>query len=162
MREAAARLACLLLGLLTGGMIFIGDVLVPYWMALPPDQFVVWFTQNAPPIRALMVPLGATAGLASVSAVMLGRYDPTARRAWQGAAGISAVLVVALTVLVLEPMNDRFVAVPPVPLEDVPAMLARWRRWHLLRAGFGLAGFYCAVRAVAAPLRVEVRTAPPS
>jgi hypothetical protein len=150
-REAAARLSCLLLGILAGAMLFIGDVLVPFWMAIPPETFVAWFTDNAPRIRALMVPLGAIAGLASVSAVMLGRYDPTPRRAWQGAAGISAVLVVALTVLVLEPMNERFVTVPSLPAEEVRALLARWRRWHLLRAGFGLSGFYCAVRALAVP-----------
>jgi hypothetical protein len=150
-REAAARLACLLLGLLAGAMLFIGDVLVPFWTSMSPEQFVGWFTENAPRIRALMVPLGAIAGLASVSAVMLGRFDPTARRAWQGAAGINAVLVVALTVLVLEPMNERFVAVPPVPADELSALLAHWRRWHLLRAGFGLAGFYCAVRALSVP-----------
>jgi len=151
MREAAARLACLLLGVLSGAMLFIGDVLVPLWSAMPPEGFVAWFAENAPRIRALMVPLGATAALASVSAVMLGRFDPTPRRAWQAAAGINAVLIVALTVLLLEPMNERFVAVPPLPPEEVSAMLARWRRWHLLRTGLGLAGFYCAVRAVAAP-----------
>jgi hypothetical protein len=149
--EAVARLGCLLLGLLAGAMLFIGDVLVPFWLEMSPEQFVAWFTGNAPRIRALMVPLGAIAALASVSAVMLGHRDPTPRRAWQGAAGISAVLVVALTVLLLEPMNERFVAAPPLTPEEVSAMLARWQRWHLLRAGFGLSGFYCALRAVAAP-----------
>jgi hypothetical protein len=38
-------------------------------------------------------------------------------------------------------------------------MLHHWRRWHLLRAGFGLAGFYCAVRAVASPTAPAVERA---
>ena len=151
MREAAARLACLLLGLLTGAMLFVGDVLVPFWSSMSPGDFVAWFAVNAPRIRALMVPLGATAGLASVSAVMLGHVDPPARRVWQGAAGIAAVVVVALTVLVLEPMNARLLAAPALAPDEVVALLGDWRRWHLLRAGFGLAGFYCAVRAVGSP-----------
>ena len=43
---------------------------------------------------------------------------------------------------------------------EVSALLDHWRRWHLLRAGFGLVGFYCALRAVSSPSASDVARPP--
>ena len=61
-----ALLSAVLAGFLTGGMILIQIVLVPFWRGVPPDQFRTWFAAHFDRIRTMMIPLGA--GAAAVNA----------------------------------------------------------------------------------------------
>ncbi len=87
-------LSAVLVGLLTGGMVLIEVVLLPFWRSVPPEEFRRWFTANAPRIRALMVPLGAAAGASPAMTADEAVTEPT--RAVPATAATSWVLMVVL------------------------------------------------------------------
>jgi hypothetical protein len=149
--SAASRLSVLLLGLACGGMAVIAAVLAPWWAGLPPAEFRAWFTAWSPRIRDLMVPLGGGATIVTAAAVVLSRGEPPVHRSWLVVAALGATGVMLITVLCNEPLNARFVAPGALGDAETTALLARWRWWHHARLGFGIAGFYAAVRALEPP-----------
>jgi len=142
----AARVSALLLGLLAGGMLLIAVAIVPFWRALPPAEFRAWFAANSFRIGALMVPLGAGAAVASVTALVVG--GGLSSRAWRLAAAAGAVGVVVVTLTVNEPANVRFASAGALGDDDTRALLARWVVWHWIRVALGGGGFYAALRAL--------------
>jgi hypothetical protein len=140
-------LSAVLVGLLTGGMVLIEVVLLPFWRSVPPAEFRRWFTANAPRIRALMVPLGAAAGAASVATAAA--EASVSRR--PGPASLTAaaatVGVVAVTVTVNEPANARFTGGSLTDAETRD-LLGSWARWHHLRVGLGIVAAVAAAAAL--------------
>jgi hypothetical protein len=124
-------------GLLTGGMILIEVVLVPFWRDASPSEFRQWFTAHSGRIRALMVPLGAGAALTGAASAVA---QVTERHRSGPAAVVTAGAVggvIAITVAVNEPANHRFVA-GELTGPETTALLSRWARWHHVRVGLGL------------------------
>jgi hypothetical protein len=115
-------------GALAGAMTVIRLVLVPFWRRSVSSEFKPWFVENAPRLRALMVPLGAVAAASTTANALIVRR----RRAVLAAA--TAVGVGVVTVAVNEPLNARFAGPDPVD----PADLDRWVRWHDVRVALGL------------------------
>jgi uncharacterized membrane protein len=143
-----ALLAAVTAGLLAGGMVLIEVVLVPFWRAAPPAEFREWFTAHSGRIRALMVPLGVGAGLASAASAVA---QVTARDRSGPAAVVAAgatVGVLAITVTVNEPANDRFVA-GELTGPETTELLNRWARWHHVRVVLGLVAAGAATLALA-------------
>jgi uncharacterized membrane protein len=142
-----ALVSAVLTGVLTGGMVFIEVVLLPFWRGLSPAEFRAWFAAHSDRIRALMVPLGAATGIActaSASArVAGGRRGAPAAVAAAGA----AASVIAVTVTVNEPANHRFAA-GTLTDGETTTLLRRWARWHHLRVALGLAASVAAARAL--------------
>ncbi len=142
-----ALVSAVLAGVLTGGMVLIEVVLVPFWRASPPAEFRAWFTAHSGRLRALLVPLGAATGLActaSAAARVAGgrRGAPAAVAAAGAAAG-----VIAVTVTVNEPANHRFTA-GTLTDPETTELLRRWARWHHVRVVLGLAATVAAARAL--------------
>jgi hypothetical protein len=137
------RLAALFLGLLSGGMLVIAVALVPFWTSLPPAEFRAWFAANAGRIGQVMIPLGAGAAIFSVLAAVGGSRG----RGWLLLAAGGAAAVALITAVVNEPANEHFAAGTLTDPETV-ALLARWARWHYVRLGCGLVGFYASLRAL--------------
>jgi membrane associated rhomboid family serine protease len=135
-------LSAVLVGLLTGGMLLIEVVLVPFWRGASPAEFRGWFTAHSQRIRLLMVPLGAGAGIVSaasaVAQVAEGRRGGAASVAASVAAAGAAAGIVAVTVAVNEPMNHRFTAGTLTDAETTD-LLDTWARWHHVRVALGLA-----------------------
>ena len=134
-----ALLSAVLNGLLAGGMILIELVLVPFWRAAPPAEFRSWFAAHSPRLRALLVPLGAGAGVVNVASALArvatgGRGGASSAAA---AAAAAAAGVLAVTVTVNEPINHRFTADGLADAETTD-LLARWARWHHLRVALGV------------------------
>jgi Domain of unknown function (DUF1772) len=131
-----ALLSAVLAGLLTGAMILIDVVLLPFWRGVPPEQFRTWFVAHSDRIRTLMIPLGAGAAAVSASSAVV----QTAKGARGGAASVgaaAAVGVVAVTITVNEPINHRFTAEHLTDAETAH-LLERWARWHRLRVALGV------------------------
>ena len=143
-----ARLAAFLLGLLAGAMLDIGVGLVPYWQGLPPAEFRAWFGAHAWRIGGLMRPLGGSAVVVVGAAWIGARRVSGSRRVWLGLAAIATLGVLVITLVVNEPANELFGH--PGALSDAAtaALLVRWMRWHWVRVGLGVLGFYAALRAV--------------
>jgi hypothetical protein len=99
-------------------------------------------------IRALMVPLGVGAGLASAASAVAQvtdrqRSGPAAAVTAGAAAG-----VIAITATVNEPANHRFVS-GELTGPETTDLLNRWARWHHVRVGLGLVATGAATLAVA-------------
>src|SRR5262245_65795378 len=88
-------LACLVLGLLAGGMLVIGVSLVSFWKSLSPGDFQVWFASHSHLIGRLMIPLGIGGVAVSVAAVIAGWRDSETRR-WLLLAAVSAMRVMLM------------------------------------------------------------------
>jgi hypothetical protein len=143
-----AVFTAVLVGLLAGGMVLIRVVLVAFWRCAPPAEFRDWFTAHSDRVRALMVPLGAGAGVvgaaSAVAQVAEGREGALASVAAAGAtAGVAAV-----TVTVNEPANRRFIA-GELTDGETAELLGRWARWHDVRVVLGLAAAVAAALALA-------------
>jgi hypothetical protein len=115
-------------GTLAGAMTLIRLVLVPFWRRSATSEFKPWFVDNAPRLRAVMVPLGAAAAATTTANALITHRA----RAVLGAAAAAGVAVV--TMAVNEPLNARFAG--PDPVE--PVDLDRWVRWHDVRVALGL------------------------
>jgi Domain of unknown function (DUF1772) len=142
-----ALLSAVLVGLLTGGMVLIEVVLLPFWRSVPPEEFRRWFTANAPRIRALMVPLGAAAGAAGVATAVT--EASASRRPGPASltAAVATIGVVAVTVAVNEPANARFTGGSLTDAETRD-LLASWARWHHVRVGLGVVAAVAAAAAL--------------
>ncbi len=131
-----ARLSAVLAGLLTGGMVLIDVVLVPFWRGVPPEQFRTWFAGHSDRIRTVMIPLGAgAAAVNAASAVVQTAKGPRAGAASMAAA--AAAGVVAITITVNEPINHQFTD-EQLTDDETANLLDRWARWHRLRVGLGV------------------------
>jgi hypothetical protein len=127
--------ALVILSLLTGAMLLVGVVLVPFWRAVAPEAFLDWFGAHAPRIQVVGLPLGLAATAVTLAAAGL---------SWgRGAAShltvASAVLTFATSVafvLYFLPTNTAFIA-REIPPSSVGAELARWVFWHWLRVVLG-------------------------
>ncbi|MGY1634169.1 anthrone oxygenase family protein [Geodermatophilus sp. SYSU D01186] len=129
--------AVVLTGLLAGGMVLIELVLLPFWRGAPPAEFRAWFTAHADRIRALMVPLGAAAGLVTAASATARVLSGHRRSSASVAAAAATAGVIAITVTVNEPANHRFTA---GTLSDAQTteLLERWARWHDVRVVLGV------------------------
>ena len=142
-----AVLAAVLTGLLTGGMVLIQVLLVPFWRGIPPADFRRWFGAHAYRIRAVMIPLGVGAGVAgavSTSADLTrhGRTSPVSVTATAATLG-----VIAITVAVSEPANHRFTS-GALTDDETRDLLQTWARWHHVRVVLGLAATVAAASAL--------------
>lgn len=142
-----ALTSAVLAGVLSGGMVLIQAVLVPFWRATPPAEFRRWFAENVDRLRRLMVPLGGAAGALSVASAVTqlnGRHGPNVVSA---AAAVATGGVIAITLAVNEPANHRFTE-EPLSDSETGDLLQRWARWHTVRVILGLAAATAAAAAV--------------
>jgi len=143
-----ARLTAFLLGLLAGAMLLIAVGVAPFWQAVPPLAFRGWFALHAWRIGRLMRPLGAGAALVAGIAWMGAWRSTDGRRVWRGMAALAAVGVALITLLVNEPANQLFARPGALTDDATAALLVSWMRWHWVRVGLGMLGFYAALRAI--------------
>jgi uncharacterized membrane protein len=142
-----ALVSAVLSGVLAGAMVLIQVVLVPFWRDTPPAEFRRWFTANVERIRRLMIPLGMAAGAVSAASAVAHLVD---RR--QGIPSVAAAVatggVIAITLTVNEPANDRFTA-GSLSDAETQDLLRTWARWHHVRVVLGLAAAGAAASALA-------------
>jgi hypothetical protein len=127
-----------MVGMLAGAMLVIKLVLVPFWRGVPPRQFRTWFGAHSPRIRAVMVPLGA-AGVGTAAATAAVEATTEGARETAAVAAFAAAGIVAITLRVNEPANEKFEQIDFDDAETT-ALLERWARWHDLRVALGLLG----------------------
>jgi hypothetical protein len=139
--------ACLVFGLLAGGMLLIGVALVGFWRSLPPSDFQTWFASHSHLIGRVMIPLGAGSIVATVAALGACWSGPVARRRWLLVAALSATGVMVTYPLFFAGANEAFVR---GGLSDSAgrSLLDRWAAWHWIRTGLGMIGFFAALRAL--------------
>ena len=140
-------LACLVLGLLAGGMLVIGVAFVGFWKSLSPSDFQTWFASYSHLIGRLMIPLGAGSVVTTVATLAAGWSGPTTRRAWLLVAALAAIGVMGTYPLFFAGTNESFER-GGLPDPTVRVLLDRWATWHWARTGLGMVGFIAALRAL--------------
>jgi hypothetical protein len=85
--SALMMLACLVLGLLAGGMLVIGVAFLSFWKSLSPNDSQIWFASYSHLIGRLMLPLGA-AGIVTTVATLAACWS----RSRRGVPGCSSPL----------------------------------------------------------------------
>jgi MFS family permease len=138
-------LTCLVLGLLTGGMLVIGVSLVSFWKSLSPSEFQAWFASYSHLLGRVMIPLGIGCVAATVAAVVACWRGPARR--WLLIAAFSAMGVMVTYPLVFARTNAAFVA-GGLSDSEARSLLTRWETWHWVRTGLGALGFVASLRAL--------------
>jgi hypothetical protein len=124
-------------------MTLIRVVLLPWWQRLSPDEFRAWFRVNGKRIGAVMIPLGVSSAVAVAGAAVLDRQRGSKL------AAIATSGVVAITVAVNEPLNERFWSDELMTDEEISEALKRWARWHDARVALGFVAVAAATRRLA-------------
>jgi hypothetical protein len=120
------------LGIFSGAMLTEGGVLVPYWRALPPAEFLRWYAANAERLLAFFSPVTTAAGVLALLAAAGSLWEGHPGRWWTVAAAVLMVAVVATFFVYFEAVNASFAAAT-IAGDAVPAELARWAAWHYAR-----------------------------
>lgn len=145
MRSALAYLAVIGSAAFAGMMICIGFAFGGWWISLPPQDFLAWFSANSRFIARTIPVVAVPAALGLLGSLWLARQDPQTRFAWGGAV-IAMVGAWLVTLLYHLPSNAAFVA-GTIPPENVPATLKTWLQLHALRIALGLAASAMALHA---------------
>src|SRR5262249_51420625 len=101
-------LTCLVMGLLTGGMLVIGVSLVSFWESLSPADFPARFASHARLIGRLMIPLGFGGIAVTLAAVVACRRDAGKSRRWLLISAVSAIGVMVTYPLFFAATNEAF------------------------------------------------------
>ena len=146
MRNAAALLATVALGLAAGALLAEAAVIIPWWRTLPADAFLAWYAANTSRLFQFYGTLEMVAAvLVLVAAVLVrDRYSVIA-------------LVLSLAVLAMFPLyfqraNESFESAT-VAAAELPAVLAQYSTWHWVRTLIGTAAFAAAALGLRARAR---------
>lgn len=145
--SALIMLACLVFGLLAGGMLVIGVAFVSFWKSLSPAEFQAWFAAYAHLIGRLMIPLGSASVAGTLAALVAARAGRVTRRRWLLIATLSAIGVMVTYPIFFATTNALFER-GGLSDPDVRSLLARWATWHWVRTALGIVGFGAALRAL--------------
>jgi len=145
--SALMVLACLVLGLLSGGMLVIGVAFVSFWQSLSPSDFQAWFASYSHLIGRLMIPLGAGSVAATLAALLACWSGPATRRGELLVAALSTIGVMVTYPIFFAATNESFVR-GGLSDSTVRSVLDRWATWHWIRTGLGTVGFIAALRAL--------------
>ena len=132
------------LGVLLGAEVAEGALLVPWWRALQPADFLAWYGANAERLMGFFAPLTTAALVLAFAAAI----TTVATRDWARAPAIVAAALVALTVVgffvYFEDANRGF-ASGSVGVDGVANALAAWARWHWVRVAAMSVAFACSL-----------------
>lgn len=140
-------LAAIVVGLSCGAMLTGAVVMVPFWRALPANEFLAWFAANAQRMQFFFGPLQVGAILFTIASTVLFGVAHRSGTVVFGVASVLAVAVLLTFPLYFRAANASFVD-GSIPLDQVSAELARWAAWQWARTALGLAAFCMAVFAV--------------
>jgi hypothetical protein len=145
-RSVTRGLSATSLGLFVGAMLTEGFVLVPYWRALPPAEFLAWYAANDRRLLGFFGPLTTVTALLAVAAAVDSFRQRPPRWPVLLAAGLM-VAVVSMFFLYFERANASF-ASASIRAEDVAAELTRWSRWHWWRTALAFTALVAAIRSL--------------
>jgi hypothetical protein len=132
------------LGVYVGAMLTEGCLLVPYWRALPPREFLAWYAANDRRLVRFFGPLTVITPLLAIAAAACAVFRDGPERGPALLAAVLAVVLVAMFPLVFQRANASFAA-GTIPAADVPAALARWAAWHWVRTAISIAALAAAL-----------------
>ena len=137
-------LSAAVLGVSAGGMLTGALILLPFWQESAPADFLAWFAANAARMLWFFGPLQTAGALLAVAAAIASFFDGSPARMATVVAAALAVAVLIPFFLFFQQANAGFAAAT-IPLEDIPAQLARYEMWQWVRVTTGIAAFGAAL-----------------
>ncbi len=144
--DAIRQLSAAALGIFFGSQLTEGVVLVPYWRALPPQQFLQWYAANDRRLLGYFGPLTTVTALLAIAAALVTWREGGAARMAALVPAIVMMVIVAGFVVYFDAANKRFAAATIAPAA-VPGELARWSALHWARTVLAGIAFAAALTA---------------
>ena len=138
--SVVAVLATLALGIAAGAMLAEGAVLVPWWRAMPPEEFLRWYAENARRLFEFFGPLEIVGATLTLLAAVL--HGPGRR--WFVGAALLALAVLASFPIYFRDVNASF-ETGTIGIDRVAGELGRWAAWHWGRTMLGIVAFALAL-----------------
>jgi hypothetical protein len=138
--------AVIVLGVTSGALVTEGAVLVPFWRALAPAEFLAWYRRHAALLFRFFGSLEIVAALATLGALAVRWHATGALDVWLGGAAALCIAVLLVFPAYFQHVNERFER-GTIAADDVGPELARWARWHWLRTAMALGAFVAALMA---------------
>jgi hypothetical protein len=135
------------LGIFVGAQLTEGLVLVPYWRALPPEQFFRWYAENDQRLLGFFGPLTTVTALLAIAAAMVTWWEAAPGRLAASIAALVMIAIVASFFVYFEHANKSF-AEAGIASSAVAAELARWSGWHWSRTVLAAVAFAAALLAL--------------
>ena len=133
-------LSVLLLGLFVGALLAEGNLLVPYWRKLLPDQFFLLHKEFGPRLYRFYAPLTIAATLLTVFTAIASWLIGYSERWITLTAGIFSLSMIAIYFVYFKQANESF-AKMSISADDLGSELGRWASWHSLRVTIGIVAF---------------------
>jgi hypothetical protein len=143
-------LAVMSVGVFAGAMLTEGGVLVPYWQALPPDDFFRWYAANDARLLAFFGPLTTVAVVATMTAATVAFLTAATGRWWAVTAAGLMLIAAATFVVYFKAANASFAAAAISP-EALETELSRWATWHWMRTAIAFAALTASALALYRP-----------
>jgi Domain of unknown function (DUF1772) len=138
------------LGVFAGAMLTEGGVLVPFWRALAPEDFLRWYAANAGRLLAFFSPVTAVSAVLALLAAVGSFWEGHPGRWWALGAALLVLAAVVSFFVYFEHANASFERAT-IAVDAVPAELARWGAWHNARTAVSLAALAAALLALRTP-----------
>jgi hypothetical protein len=135
------------LGIFAGAMLTEGGVLVPFWRALGPEEFLRWYAANGGRLLAFFSPVTSVSAVLGVLAALGSFWEGHPGRWYALAAALLVLLAVASFFVYFEQANASFAA-GTIAVDAVPAELARWSTWHGARTVLSLLALVAALLSI--------------
>jgi hypothetical protein len=135
--DALTLLSAAGLALFVGALLTEAMVLVPMWRTLQPQDFFSLHAAHAHRLYAFFAPLTVSATLLAVGAAIAAVATDRTQQSASVVAAALALVMLSTYGLYFRRANASF-ASASIPLEALPAELARWAAWHWFRTIVGL------------------------
>jgi hypothetical protein len=142
--EVTRLLSVAALGLYVGAMLTEGCVLVPYWRALPPPEFLAWYAANDRRLLGFFGPVTAATAVFALAAALVAWWHGDAGRWPALVAAVLTLAAVATFSIYFQAANASF-ATASIGVDRVGAELARWATWHWGRTVLSVAALAAAL-----------------
>ena len=140
-------LAVIGLGLMTGALLAEGAVLVPFWRASPPEDFLAWYRKHADLLQHFFAPLELGAAGATIFAAVAAWMTGSPAIPKMTVASMASLAVLVVFPLYFQQANAGF-RTGHIRTRTVAHELLVWSRWHWLRTALSLGAFGAAASAL--------------
>lgn len=133
-----------MLGLFVGALLAEGALFIPYWHALPAEQFFALHKVYGPRLYRFFAPLTIVATMAAIAAAVACALADHPGRWPSIVAGVLSASMVVLYFLYFKQANASFAAAS-LSAGELSRELMRWAAWHWARVVIGVVAFGAAL-----------------
>lgn len=141
-----SKIAAVLLGILSGGLLLLALGFLPYWRSLDPAEFTQLFSANVPLIASAMKPIGFSATIVTWLATGLAVWKKLPMQRWLIAASLFTLCMIATFPLYFAGTNAAL-AQGAMSATEITETLGQWQVVHWVRTIAAIAACFCAVSA---------------